>query len=323
MADEVEKKPGFVVHKKVQGTAPSAAQTPSAPEKKRIVVVKKKPQQNQPSQNADSAKKGGVQVVVKKAEQTAQTQTDKHASAPNGSEQATQKTGGQNSRPRTFELNQARPNVKAGNLSDHGRQNNNRGGYNRNGGQGGYNNYNRGGQNGGQGGFNRNGGQGGFNGAQARQSYQNRERDNREGGQGFNRGGQGGFNRGQGGQGFNRQGGFNRGGQPGQGGFRPRPMGGGMGAAAPIPVDQQRTQGKKAAYKGKKQVYNRKDEEQYDDNLFEQKKKVETPASVVPREIEIMETVSVSDSGKVVIKKFPDGRMEKTAYFKNKIRCFQ
>ena len=295
MADEVEKKPGFVVHKKVQGTAPSAAQTPSAPEKKRIVVVKKKPQQNQPSQNADSAKKGGVQVVVKKAEQTAQTQTDKHASAPNGSEQATQKTGGQNSRPRTFELNQARPNVKAGNLSDHGRQNNNRGGYNRNGGQGGYNNYNRGGQNGGQGGFNRNGGQGGFNGAQARQSYQNRERDNREGGQGFNRGGQGGFNRGQGGQGFNRQGGFNRGGQPGQGGFRPRPMGGGMGAAAPIPVDQQRTQGKKAAYKGKKQVYNRKDEEQYDDNLFEQKKKVETPASVVPREIEIMETVSVSD----------------------------
>ena len=304
MAEESEKKPGFVVHKKAQ-TQP-AAQTPSAPEKKRVVVVRKNPSQGsapEASKN-DVAKKNPVKVVVKKAEGQAPAQAEKpakpapQAAAP-ASEAPKPANTQQSQRPRTFELNQARPNVKAGNLSDHGRQNN-RGGYNRGGnGQGGYNNYNRGGQ-GGQGGYNRNGGnggQGGFNGAQARQSYQNRERDNREGGQGgFNRGGQGGFNR-QGGQGgFNRggQGGFNRNGpQGGQGGFRPRPMGGGM-APAPLPVDQ-RSQGKKAAYKGKKQVYNRKDEEQYDDNLFEQKKKVETPASVVPKEIEIMETVSVSD----------------------------
>ena len=292
------------MHKKAQ-TQP-AAQTPSAPEKKRVVVVRKNPSQGsapEASKN-DVAKKNPVKVVVKKAEGQAPAQAEKpakpapQAAAP-ASEAPKPANTQQSQRPRTFELNQARPNVKAGNLSDHGRQNN-RGGYNRGGnGQGGYNNYNRGGQ-GGQGGYNRNGGnggQGGFNGAQARQSYQNRERDNREGGQGgFNRGGQGGFNR-QGGQGgFNRggQGGFNRNGpQGGQGGFRPRPMGGGM-APAPLPVDQ-RSQGKKAAYKGKKQVYNRKDEEQYDDNLFEQKKKVETPASVVPKEIEIMETVSVSD----------------------------
>ena len=305
MAEESEKKPGFVVHKKAQSPQP-AASAPAAPEKKRVVVVRKNTSQNasqDPSKN-EGAKKNPVKVVVKKAEPQAAAaekpakpaaQTAPSASdAPKAANAAAQSP----QRPRTFELNQARPNVKAGNLSDHGRQNN-RGGYNRGGnGQGGYNNYNRGGQ-GGQGGYNRNsgnGGQGGFNGAQARQSYQNRERDNREGGQGgYNRGGQGGFNRNGGQGGFNRggQGGFNRGGQGGQGGFRPRPMGGAMAPASPIP--EQRTQGKKAAYKGKKQVYNRKDEEQYDDNLFEQKKKVETPASVVPKEIEIMETVSVSD----------------------------
>ncbi|WP_027727341.1 translation initiation factor IF-2 [Treponema sp. C6A8] len=305
MAEESEKKPGFVVHKKAQAPQP-AASAPAAPEKKRVVVVRKNTAQNagQDASKNDGAKKSPVKVVVKKAEGQAPAQAEKPAKpAPQAAAPATEAAkpaaGQAPQRPRTFELNQARPNVKAGNLSDHGRQNN-RGGYNRSGnGQGGYNNYNRGGQSG-QGGYNRGGnsGQGGFNGAQARQSYQNRERDNREGGQGFNRGGQGGFNRGgQGGQGgFNRggQGGFNRNGpQGGQGGFRPRPMGGGM-AAAPLPVDQ-RSQGKKAAYKGKKQVYNRKDEEQYDDNLFEQKKKVETPASVVPKEIEIMETVSVSD----------------------------
>ena len=54
----------------------------------------------------------------------------------------------------------------------------------------------------------------------------------------------------------------------------------------------------KPAFKGKKQVYKRKDEEQYDDNLFESKKKIETPASVVPKSIEIMETVSISDLAK-------------------------
>ena len=304
MAEESEKKPGFVVHKKAQSPQP-AASAPAAPEKKRVVVVRKNTSQNasqDPSKN-EGAKKNPVKVVVKKAEPQAAA-AEKPAkpaaqTAPAADTAKAANTAAQSpQRPRTFELNQARPNVKAGNLSDHGRQNN-RGGYNRGGnGQGGYNNYNRGGQ-GGQGGYNRNsgnGGQGGFNGAQARQSYQNRERDNREGGQGgYNRGGQGGFNRNGGQGGFNRggQGGFNRGGQGGQGGFRPRPMGGAMAPASPIP--EQRTQGKKAAYKGKKQVYNRKDEEQYDDNLFEQKKKVETPASVVPKEIEIMETVSVSD----------------------------
>jgi len=311
MADEFEKKPGFVVHKKQQDAAPAASASTSAsgtPEKKRVVVVKKKaPQpQNSSEQASEPAKKNNVQVVVKKADTSSNPQSAETPAATEANAAPASKPVN-NNRPRTFELNQARPNVKAGNLSDKGRQyNNNRGGFNRDrNGQNG-NGFDR---NNNRGGYNREGGNGGFNGAQARQSYQNRERDNnRNGGQGgFNRGpGQGGFNRGNGQGGFNRgpgqnggfnrnggQGGFNRG--PGApGGFRPRTGGPGM-APAPMPIDNSRTPGKKAAFKGKKQVYNRKDQEQYDDNLFETKKKIETPASVVPKEIEIMETVSVSD----------------------------
>ena len=145
MAEESEKKPGFVVHKKAQ-TQPQA-QTPAAPEKKRVVVVRKNPSQNAPQDASknDAAKKSPVKVVVKKAE-TQAPQAEKPAKpAPQAPAADAPKPAASQApqRPRTFELNQARPNVKAGNLSDHGRQNNNRGGYNRGGqgGQGGYNNY--------------------------------------------------------------------------------------------------------------------------------------------------------------------------------------
>lgn len=301
MAEENEKKPEFVVHKKQQDSSLAAT------EKKRVVVVKRKQNQTPNAQNAqkqpDSAqKKSGVHVVVKKPaapqkqnQQTsdvANTVVEKNAEkTANAVAAETPKT---EVKQTTFDLNAKRPNVKAGNLSDKGRQNKN-GGFNRN--QNGFN-RNQNGQ-GGNRPYNKDGNSGGFNGAQARQSYQNRERDNngqnRQGG--FNRN-QNGFNRNQNGQGFNKgangQGGFNRN-QNGQGGFRPPRPGMGGGNAAPLPIDNSRTPGKKAAFKGKKQVYNRKDEEQYDDNLFGTKKKVETPASVVPKEIEIMETVSVSD----------------------------
>lgn len=348
MAEENEKKPEFVVHKK-QPESASVAASGNSPEKKKVVVVKKK----NPAQNQANAQK--VHIGVKKTDKTvsgnsAQNEERNNSTQPadqlslqknvktdinlsSDSNQNEKKDGIENqnvaktpsnasnseknsaagsvsntnrsfvkndgktdNRPRTtFELNSARPNVKAGNLSDKPRQNNFR---NQNG------NYNRNGQNNGRS-FNKDGG--GFNGVQARQSFQNRERDNNGQG-GYNRNGQGGFNRnGQNGQngfnrngqgGFNRnaqggQGGFNRGGQNGQGGFnRPRPM---SAAPAPLPVDTSRTPGKKAAFKGKKQVYNRKDEEQYDDNLFGQKKKAETPATVVPKSIDIMESISVSD----------------------------
>ena len=158
-------------------------------------------------------------------------------------------------------------------------------------------------------------GAGGFTGAQARQSYQNRERDG-QGRQGGYRG-NGGQNRGQNGStgGFQRRDGGNFQNRGGAGGFQRRDgagfgtsrpgfqnrtgtgggfrSGGGAPGAVP-PIMQSRTPAKKT-FKGKKQVYNRKDEEQYDINLFESKKKSETPASVVPKSIEIMETISVSD----------------------------
>ena len=281
MSEETEKKQEFVVHKKQKDTTPAsqpaASQAAAAPEKKRIVVVKKKnPAAASPKPqgaNAQPQAKSGEaakKIVVKKSSATPVAVEKK----PEASGETKQKT--------TFELNPSRPNVKAGNLSDKGR-NQNKGGYNNRNGQfsgGQKNNYGREG--------------GGFTGAQARQGYQNRERDGNK--DGNFQGRQGGFG--------NKQGGFNRGGQ--QGGQRfggnngqnfrgPRPGMGGPGAAPAMPIDNSRTPGKKAAFKGKKQIYNRKDEEQYDDKFFEQKKKVETPASVVPKSIDIMESISVSD----------------------------
>lgn len=304
MAEESEKKQAFVVHKKQADQNPAASANAA---KKKVVVVKKRaPGSEAQAPKQDGAKKDSLRVVVKKPEGNGtanasaseeKKEQQKPAAAKPAQQNANQPSRNEGGRPqqhRTFELNTARPNVKAGNLSDYGRRDRNQnGGYvNR---QGGYNNGygNR------QGGYNNREG-GGFTGAQARQGYQNRERDgNRQGGGNFqNRNGQGGFGNRQGGGNFqNRggQGGFNRGPRPGfgggaGGGFR---MGGGAGGAVP-PMMQNKAPAK-PAFKGKKQVYKRKDEEQYDDNLFESKKKVETPASVVPKSIEIMETVSISD----------------------------
>ena len=307
MAEEAEKKPEFVLRKKKPEAAAenSKNESSSLPAKKKIVIKKKNPSPNagsegKPDSNSEERAKNGVHVVVKK---------------PTPAPSPAQKPSEQQEKPRvepakpevarpakSFELNSARPNVKAGNLSDK-RQ----GGYNRD----------RNGYNGNRGGYGQNGGRsGGFTGAQAREGYQNRERDNnrqggfnRNGGQGgFNRnGGQGGFNRG----GFNGQGGQgrpgfgNRPGFGGQGGNRPgfggpRPQGGGFAprggfAPAPMPAPQA---GKKQ-FKGKKQVYGqRKDKEELFDEEELYKKKQTTQASVVPKSIDIMETISVSDLAK-------------------------
>ena len=274
MAEESEKKPEFVVHKK-QGESSSS-------EKKRVVVVKKKAAPQKPSNNSESPRtEKNVRVVVKKQEQKDAVAPEKSAkpneAAPAKPASQNQKTDNRPQR-RTFEINTARPNVKAGNLSDAGKKERN---YGRNG------NYNN---NGGQ---NRSR-EGGFTGAQARQGYQNRERDGQRNGNNFqnNRGNNqgnknGNFQNKQGNFQGNRQGGQKFGGS----GFRT----GGVAPSAVPPMMQNRAPTKKA-FKGKKQVYNHKDEEQqFDDKFFEQKKKVETPASVVPKSIDIMETISVSD----------------------------
>lgn len=318
MAEELNKKPKAVIHKK-SGESQNQSENVQKMDnsnnsqnanKKKVVVVKKKPVQ----QNSSGNPRQNVRVAVKKGEEDSKTLEKEQNSSIKTENKPDYKSGQQENRSQNngrtnFELNPTRPNKKAGNLSgDFGRKDRNnfyRGG----------NNYNNGGNNynGDRNGYNqrpnRDNNSNGFSGAQARQSYQNRERDGNRSYQNRNGNSQGGFQNRNG----NGQGGFqNRGGnfqnRNGQGGnFQNRPQGqrfgmnqgGGfkpsMGNSSVIPAMMQNRTSTKKTFKGKKQVYNRKDEEQYDDNLFETKKKVQTPASVVPKSIEIMETVSVSD----------------------------
>ncbi len=321
MTDESVKKPGFVLNKKKNdAVSEKPASSGTATERKRVVIVKKTQSGNAPAGSVPQhpvAKKtvSAVNSVPQKKEvkpaveaaTLAATSAERQPVSEAKSVPAEEKKA-----PVTFELNSKRPNVKAGNLSDHPRSGNN--GSRNNGfrNQRGYGNNQ---------GYQRR--EGGFTGAQAREGYQNRERG--DGQNGYSRNGSfqnRGFGGGQGGNGFrsgnfqNRQGngGFNRNGassgKPGfsgqrnggqGGGFRPG-MGGPRSAAhAPAaPLPEVRSAGKKA-YKGKKQqVYSRKDKEDFFDEstLYENKKKNETPASVVPKQIDIMETVSVSDLAK-------------------------
>ena len=256
MADEVEKKPGFVLNKK-KSDVPAAQPAASAPEKKKVVIIKKK----SPAAEGKPQGQGSVRPVVKKpAPATSAGHTA--SAAPNRTEP----------KPRsatTFELASARPNVRAGNLS---------GGH-----RGGWGNRS-----------------GNFTGAQARESYQNRERDgNRPGGYGGNRGygsrpqGQGGFNRGgygnrPAGQGGGRSG-FGGGFRPGFGGGRPGFGGGPAPSAIPEKANT------KKQFKGKKQVYTRRDKEELfgEEELY--RKKQAAAAAVVPKAIDIMESITVSD----------------------------
>ncbi len=291
MSEELEKKPKAVVHKKVvdsqnQQENQGAASQP----KKKIVIVKKKnpqiPQNSRPNSNVRVvAKKNDETESEKKSESLDKNVSQSQVSQVNHetsllktetrpqNQSRTQQGNNQNRVP--FSLNSTRPNVKAGNLSDFGRKD-------RNGFQGQRQNREN----------------SGFTGTQARQGYQNRERDGNR--QFQNRNGQNSnFNNRQGNfQNRNQQGAMGQNRQNGQrfsmsqGGFKGSLA---QGSSNVIPPMMQNRMSTKKTFKGKKQVYNRKDEEQYDDNLFETKKKSITPAAVVPKSIEIMETVSVSD----------------------------
>ena len=298
MSEELEKKPKAVVHKKVvdsqnQQESQSAASQP----KKKIVIVKKKnpqvPQNSRPNSNVRVvAKKNDEAESEKKSESLDKNVSQSQVSQVNHetslsktetrpqNQSRTQQGNNQNRVP--FSLNSTRPNVKAGNLSDFGRKDRNAFNRDRNGFQGQRQNREN----------------SGFTGTQARQGYQNRERDGNR--QFQNRNGQNSnFNNRQGNfQNRNQQGAMGQNRQNGQrfsmsqGGFKGSLA---QGSSNVIPPMMQNRMSTKKTFKGKKQVYNRKDEEQYDDNLFETKKKSITPAAVVPKSIEIMETVSVSD----------------------------
>ena len=319
MADESEKKTGVVLNKHVQDSHPAGEASP----KRKIVIKRKAPS----AEAAKQEQKKRIHVVSKKTPDSSVKAEDAKTEVPVSQEKtvaAEEKKPvapvAQTAKPQvqTLEFPNVRPNVKAGNLSGGRNRYSNNGSGRRDGGFTGsqaresyqnrerQNNFNRsnpqganfGNRNGSfrgnpNGGFNRNNGQpGGFN----------------RGPGGFNRNGTGGgFNRGPGGfnrnngqpGGFNRgPGGFNRGpggfaggaGRPGFGGPRPG------GFADPSAIAGNKAPAKKQ-FKGKKQVYNRKDKEDFfdEEELYQNKKHDSTPASVVPEKIEIMETISVSD----------------------------
>lgn len=160
-----------------------------------------------------------------------------------------------------------RPNVKAGNLADSGRRNN-RGQGNRP--------QRPGGQGQGQPGQGRRR-ESNFSGAQAR-AYSDGKK------QGF-RTGQGGQQSRPGDRPQNR---------PGFGGPRP-------GAApAPIPIEKNKAQTNKKAHKAKKEIYNKKNKEEefFEERLLNQKKKQKEKIHNIPKQIEIMESISVSELAK-------------------------
>ncbi len=314
MADESEKKPSAVLIKKSESQNAQTAQTSqTAQPKKKVVVVKRKSS----SAAASKEPKKDIHVVAKKVpESSAKTEENSvqtkasatkttEAAAP--SEEKKPESPIVKSREATFELNSARPNVKAGNLSGSPK---NRYGNKREGNA--------------------------FTGAQAREGYQNRERENRGSfgsrqgnGAGSQRGNfsgtqrQGGFNNGQrsNGPAGARQGGFNNahrgnfnGGQgrtgAGQGrpGFNQRPgapmsrmpFGAGKSNFNDAPAISGNKAPAKKQFKGKKQVYNRKDQEQIfdEEELYQNKKKDTSPVSAVPEKIDIMETITVADLAK-------------------------
>ena len=319
MADESEKKTGVVLNKHVQDSHPAGEASP----KRKIVIKRKAPS----AEAAKQEQKKRIHVVPKKTPDSSVKAEDAKTEVPVSQEKTVAVEEkkpvapvAQPAKPQvqTLEFPNVRPNVKAGNLSGGRSRYSNNGSGRRDGGFTGsqaresyqnrerQNNFNRsnpqgsnfGNRNGSfrgnpNGGFNRNNGQpGGFN----------------RGPGGFNRNGTGGgFNRGPGGfnrnngqpGGFNRgPGGFNRGpggfaggaGRPGFGGPRPG------GFADPSAIAGNKAPAKKQ-FKGKKQVYNRKDKEDFfdEEELYQNKKHDSTPASVVPEKIEIMETISVSD----------------------------
>lgn len=164
-----------------------------------------------------------------------------------------------------------RPNVKAGNLADSGRRNN-RGQGNRP--------QRSGGQGQGQTGQGRRR-ESNFSGAQAR-AYSDGKKQ--------------GFRTGQGGQQGRPQGrpGDRPQNKTGFGGPRP-------GAApAPIPIEKNKAQTNKKAHKAKKEIYNKKNKEDefFEERLLNQKKKQKEKIHNIPKQIEIMESISVSELAK-------------------------
>lgn len=303
-------KPDVILNKKSSKAADSKPESGKTDSKRKVVVKvsktsagkSKKPESS--SEESSGGKASGKQVIsVKKAssqsskpaeasvkekkpderleetKKTAPRFEDKKSDAPSAQNEkrsfdSAKKEEKQTERKKptpssidSIDFASKRPNVKAGNLADSGRRNN-RGQGNRP--------QRPGGQGQGQPGQGRRR-ESNFSGAQAR-AYSDGKK------QGF-RTGQGGQ---QGRPGDRPQ---NR---PGFGGPRP-------GAApAPIPVEKNKAQTNKKAHKAKKEIYNKKNKEEefFEERLLNQKKKQKEKIHNIPKQIEIMESISVSELAK-------------------------
>ncbi|MCM1320787.1 MAG: translation initiation factor IF-2 [Bacteroides sp.] len=306
MADDIEKKPKFILNKQKSDAASGqpAASASNASEKKKVVVIKKKPVAKVladasaskktaaaiPASSEHSGTEKQHALSAKSDEKDAETFDVRKKKENAGAQEdfAVKRTSS------VIELSPARPNVKMGNLADRPK--------------GSFSGQRREGGFGKDSQFRHQRREGGFTGAQAREGYQNRsERDSRfnqnggfsgNAGQRFGQGGArfGGQRQGQnsGRPGFSGQNGTRQqGGSHAFGGRRP-----GFGAAQ-APVAESKKIAAKKVFTKKKTVYSRKDrEESLEDKLFNQKKKQISKTISVPERIEIMETVSVSDLAK-------------------------
>ncbi|UTC98120.1 translation initiation factor IF-2 [Treponema denticola] len=303
-------KPDVILNKKSSKAADSKSESGKTDSKRKVVVKvsktsagkSKKPESS--SEESSDGKTSGKQVIsVKKAssqsskpaeasvkekkpderleetKKTAPRFEDKKSDAPSAQNEkrsfdSAKKEEKQPERKKqtpssidSIDFASKRPNVKAGNLADSGRRNN-RGQGNRP--------QRPGGQGQGQPGQGRRR-ESNFSGAQAR-AYSDGKK------QGF-RTGQGGQQSRPGDRPQNR---------PGFGGPRP-------GAApAPIPVEKNKAQTNKKAHKAKKEIYNKKNKEEefFEERLLNQKKKQKEKIHNIPKQIEIMESISVSELAK-------------------------
>ncbi len=279
MADEAEKKPEFVLNKKKNDSDPVS----------RTRKVIKKPTQGNGKKRVVVAVKKSPNNGRDKQYTAAENKTERNNTSAKRDEKS--KPVNKEQRPwrnTAMEINSKRPNIKAGNLSGNrprpgSRYSNNRSGSNNTSG-GGYRPRNN-----------------NFTGAQARAGYQNREqRDTRNGPAGSRPTGPGNrYNGNRPNTGFRSSGpnNFRRNNQSGTSprGFVPRNN---FSSPAPSTIGN-KAPGKKNFNKNKKAVYNKKNQEEFfsEDKLYN-KKKMSTPVNVVPKQIDIMESISVADLAK-------------------------
>lgn len=246
----------------------------AAPRKK-VVVVRRSPASGSDGQEKNAADTSGDRPVPSPAPEQPAVKPAAPSGASGESRAPAQGSGARqenqphrNPYPHTSSgvLGPQRPNIKAGNLMD--RPRGDRSPYHGSSGRYPSGSYDR----------NRSG----FSGAQARENARDGQRDRPGSGRPFGGGRPGGFHSGGG-----RPGGFS-GSRPG-GGFGVVPR-----SPAPMPVDN-RAQGGKKPFKGKK-VYGRKDkEDDFEQKLLQQKKKQQDKINAIPKDIEIMESISVSE----------------------------